>query len=205
MANYIFCDFDGCLLPGRSHIFQKNREAAEAFIRGEDAMPMFDPIAVQMHNLWAKHGNAQVVFSTSWARRASPLKETEAYLKNIMRYNGFTGEFAERCLTPKRRSSDHIHEIGEWLYDNLKPEDRFIAVDDANLSSIDEGSFKSQGRWIKCNYNDGLTWANFKDGCGALGVNNASMMHTEYGIVPKSEEEIKYERDLMERVGYAFF
>jgi hypothetical protein len=206
MANYIFVDFDGPLLPGKMHLFDSNRKAVEGFMRGEDVIPYFDPVAVQMHNLWAKHGNAKVVFSTSWARHVRNWKETETYLKKVMRYNGYVGEFAEYCVTPKRRSSSHIHEIQEWCYDNLKPEDRFIAVDDADLSflSNDQCSWKAQGKWIQCDYNDGLTWKNFKEGCTWLQVDNASMLHIEYGIVPKSEEEIKRERDLFAKFGHAF-
>ena len=203
MANYIFVDFDGPLLPGKSHLFQNNREAVNAFMRGEDAIPYFDPIAVQMHNLWARYGNAKVVFSTSWARSyRGTWQECEAYLKRIMRENGFTGEYADECVTLKRRSSAHIHEIGEWLYDNLQPEDRFIAVDDADLSDIARGNFYLQGRWIKCDYNNGLTWQNFLDGCEALNIDKASMMHLEYGIIPKSEEEIQRERALIEKFAY---
>lgn len=207
MANYIFVDFDGPLLPGKMHLFDSNRKAVEAFTRGEDVSPHFDPVAMRMHNLWAKHGNAKVVFSTSWARHVRKWDETEAYLKKVMWDNGYEGEYADDCVTPKRRSSEHIHEIQEWCYDNLKPEDRFIAVDDANLSflSDDQCQWKAQGKWIQCNYNDGLTWKNFKDGCEWLQVDNDSMLHTEYGIVPKTEEEKKRDRDLMERVGYAFF
>lgn len=207
MANYIFVDFDGPLLPGKMHLFDSNRKAVGAFMAGEDAIPYFDPVAVKMHNLWAKHGNAKVVFSTSWARHVRKWEETEAYLKKVMRDNGYDGGFADDCLTPKRRSSEHIHEIQEWCYDNLKPEDRFIAVDDANLSflSDDHCQWKAQGKWIQCNYNDGLTWKNFKDGCEWLQVDNDSMLHIEYGIVPKTEEEKQRDRDLMERVGYAFF
>lgn len=206
MANYIFVDFDGPLLPGKMHLFDANRKAVAAFMAGEDVMPIFDPAAVQMHNLWAKHGNAKVVFSTSWARHVRTWQETEAYLKRVMRYNGYTGEFADDCVTPKRLSSSHIHEIQEWCYDNLKPEDRFIAVDDADLSFLanDQCSWHAQARWIQCNYNDGLTWKNFQDGCEWLQVDKPSMLHIEYGIVPKSEEEIKREQDLFAKFGHAF-
>lgn len=200
MANYIFVDFDGPLLPGKMHLFDKNRKAVAAFTRGEDAIPYFDPVAVQMHNLWAKHGNAKVVFSTSWARHVRKWEETESYLKKIMRENGYTGEFAEDCITPKRMSSAHIHEIQEWCYDNLKEGDKFIAVDDADLSFLadEHCAWKSQGAWIKVDYNNGLTWENFKKGCEFLEVDNASMMHIEFGIVPKTEEEQKRDRELLE-------
>lgn len=204
MANYIFVDFDGPLLPGKAHIFQRNREALAAFMRGEDAMPIFDPIAVQMHNLWARHGNAKIVFSTSWARSyRGTLQDCESYLKRIMRYNGYDGGFAEACLTPKRLSSGHIHEIGEWLYDNLKPGDKFIAVDDADLSAIAVGSSALQGRWIKCDYNNGLSWQNFLDGCEALDIDKSSLMAIQYGIVATSEEEVQREQDLFKNFGYA--
>jgi hypothetical protein len=189
MSNYIFVDFDGPLLPGKSHIFDYNRKTVMAFMRGEDAIPSFDPIAVQMHNLWARYGDAKVVFSTSWGRHVRPYERTESYLKQVMRENGYTGDFAEHCITPKRRSSEHIHEIQEWLCDYLKPEDKFIAVDDANLSYLSEGSWKDQGRWIQVNYNNGLSWENFEDGCAALGVDTEHMAHLEYGIVPLTQAE----------------
>jgi hypothetical protein len=205
MTNYIFVDFDGPLLPGKSHIFQKNREATAAFLRGENTIPLFDPIAVRMHNLWAKYGNAKVVFSTSWARsHRGTWQETEAYLKRIMDENGYTGEYADNCITPKRISSEHIHEIQEWCYDNLKEGDRFIAVDDANLSFLDNDqcSWKSQGKWIEVNYNDGLTWKNFKDGCAFLGVDNDELLFHEFGIKPKTEEEKAKDRRLFSILGY---
>ena len=207
MTNYIFVDFDGPLLPGKMHLFDANRKAVAAFMNGEDPIPTFDPMAMQMHNLWAKYGNAKVVFSTSWARHVRKWEETEAYLKKIMWNNGYVGEFAEHCITPKRRSSNHADEILDWCDLYLKPEDRFIAVDDADLRLLNYElcTVKTQGKWIECTYNDGLTWKNFKDGCEWLQVDSSSMMHIEYGIIPKSEEEIKRERELFERVGYALF
>ena len=205
MANYIFVDFDGPLLPGKMHLFDRNRKAVAAFTQGEDAIPYFDPVAVQMHNLWAKHGNAKVVFSTSWARHVRKWEETEAYLKKVMRENGYTGDFAEDCITPKRNSSAHIHEIQEWCYDNLKPEDRFIAVDDANLSFLEHEHciWYKQGKWIKVDYNNGLTWQNFKDGCEHLGVDNEQLLLQEFGIEPLTDEQKERNRKALEILAYA--
>jgi hypothetical protein len=70
------------------------------------------------------------------------------------------------------------------------------------LSGIADGRFYLQGRWIKCDYNNGLTWQNFLDGCEALNIDKASLMHLEYGIIPKSEEEIQRERALIEKFAY---
>lgn len=206
MPNYIFVDFDGPLLPGKSHLFPYNRKATKEFMDGGNPIPSFDTIAVRMHNLWAKYGNAKVVFSTSWARtHRGSFEECEAYLKRIMTENGFEGEFAEDCITPKRLSSAHIHEIQEWCYDNLKEGDKFIAVDDADLSFLahEHCSWKTQGKWIKVNYNNGLTWENFKEGCEFLGVDNSEMMFKEFGIVPLTEEEIEHKRRLVELLAYA--
>ena len=205
MTNYIFVDFDGPLLPGKMHLYDSNRKAIDAFLKGDNPIPYFDPIAVRMHNLWAKYGNAKVVFSTSWARTfRGKWDDCEAYLKRIMVENGFEGEFAQNCVTPKRRSSQHIHEIQEWCYDNLKEGDKFIAVDDADLSFLDNDQchWKTQGKWIKVNYNDGLTWQNFKDGCAFLDVDNEELLHKEFGIVPKTEEERARERELISLLGY---
>ncbi len=206
MANYIFVDFDGPLLPGKMHLYDKNRKVVDDFLKGGNPIPYFDPIAVRMHNLWAKYGNAKVVFSTSWARTfRGTWQECEAYLKRIMTENGFEGEFFDEDLTtPKRMSSEHIHEITEWCYDNLKKGDKFIAVDDANLSFLDseDCKWKTQGKWIEVKYNDGLTWKNFKDGCEFLGVNNDDLLFHEFGIVPKTEEERKRERELISLLGY---
>lgn len=205
MANFIFVDFDGPLLPGKLHLYDKNRKAVAEFLKGGSPIPYFDPIAVRMHNLWAKYGNAKVVFSTSWARTyRGPWEECEGYLKRIMIENGFEGEFADDCVTPKRRSSEHIHEIQEWCYDNLKEGDKFIAVDDANLSFLadDHCKWKVQGKWIQVRYNDGITWQNFKDGCEFLGVDNEELLHKEFGIVPLTEEEKAEHRRLISLLGY---
>jgi hypothetical protein len=205
MTNYIFVDFDGPLLSGRCHLFPENRKAAAEFLKGGNPIPYFDPVAMRMHNLWAKYGNAKVVFSTSWARTfRGDWDECEAYLKRVMVENGFEGEFADYCITPKRRSSEHIHEIQEWCFDNLKEGDKFIAVDDANLSFLEheQCSWKNQGKWIRVDYNDGLTWRNFKDGCEFLGVNNDELLLKEFGIVPRTEEERKRDRELISLLGY---
>ena len=206
MANYIFVDFDGPLLPNKMHLFDANRKAIDAFMRGEDSIPYFDPIAMRMHNLWAKYGNAKVVFSTSWARHVRKWEETEAYLKKVMRDNGYVGEFAEDCVTPKRLSSYHIHEIQEWCHDNLQEGDRFIAVDDADLSFLahDQCSWKDQGVWIKVDSDNGLSWKNFKDGCVGLEIDNAMMMHLEFGLPIKSKEEVKREQDAFRSFATSF-
>lgn len=205
MTNYIFVDFDGCLLPGKMHLFADNRKAVDEFLKGGSPIPRFDPVAVRMHNLWAKYGNAKIVFSTSWTRTfRGTWQECEAYLKRIMSENRFEGEYAEDCVTPKRLSSEHIHEIQEWCYDNLKPEDRFIAVDDANLSFLadEHCAYYKQGKWIKTDYNDGLTWKNFKDGCEWLGVNNETLLFEEFGIIPLTEAEKEAHRRLASILGY---
>ena len=205
MANYIFVDFDGPLLPGKMHLFANNRKVVDEFLKGGSPIPRFDPVAVRRHNLWVKYGNATVVFSTSWARTfRGTWQECETYLKLIMSENGFEGEYAEDCVTPKRRSSEHIHEIQEWCYDNLKPEDKFIAVDDANLSFLadEQCAYHKQSKWIKVDYNDGLSWKNFKDGCEHLGVDNETLLHQEFGIVPMTEEEKEAHRRLVSLLGY---
>lgn len=205
MANYIFVDFDGPLLPGKMHLFNDTRKTVDAFLKGEAPIPRFDPVAVRIHNLWAKYGKAKVVFSTSWSRSfRGTWQECEAYLKRVMTENGFEGEYAEDCVTPKRLSSEHMHEISEWCYDNLKPEDRFIAVDDADLSFLESEHclYNKQGKWIKVNYKNGLTWENYKDGCEWLRVNNEELLHQEFGIVPLTEEEKAEKRRLLSLLGY---
>lgn len=200
MTNFIFVDFDGPLLPGKQHLFKENREAVEAFLKGNNPIPYFDPVAVRMHNLWAKYGNAKVVFSTSWARNfRGSLHDCEKYLKQIMIENGYEGEFADACITPKRITSNHIHEIQEWCDDNLQSEDKFIAVDDADLSFLanEQCSYVSQGKWIQVDYSNGLSWKNFKDGCAHLDIDNDVLMQAEFGIAPLSpEQKAQRQRDL---------
>jgi len=200
MTNYIFVDFDGPMLPGRMHLFNENRKATNEFLEGGTPIPYFDPVAMRMVNIWAKYGNAKVVFSTSWHRIAKgDCEQRENYLKLIMEKNGFTGEYADDCVTPKRISSNHIHEIQEWCYDNLKDGDKFIAIDDADLSFLadDACGYKDRGKWIKVAYDDGLTWRNFKDGCQHLEINTKELMHQEFGIVPiTKEEEDRRSKDL---------
>lgn len=202
MSAYIFVDFDGPMLPGKMHLFDQNRKTVASFMSGGSPIPYFDPVAMQMLNLWAKHGNAEVVFSTSWARvYRGDYRTMIPYLKQIMTENGYTGGFAEEILTPKRLSSSHVHEINLWLDDNLKKDDVFIAIDDADLTYL---NFKDQGKWLSVNYDDGLTWEHFKQGCTALKINNEQLLYLEYGIPIKTEEEKAESKRLLDLYGHAF-
>lgn len=204
MANYIFVDFDGPLIPGKLHLLKEVREVAKKFAAGEDVTPIFDPLAIRMLNLWAYYGNAKVVFSTSWARTfRGTYAERELFLIKALQVNGYTGEFADDPVTPKRFSSEHIHEIQEWCYDNLKEGDKYIAIDDADLSFLEhDRCLHKGGKWIRVDYNDGLTWKNFKEGCEWLNVDNDKLLYEEFGIVPLTEEEKKERERALELFRY---
>ncbi len=183
--NIIFLDIDGPLLPRKMFMFQQNR------LTGKENPPLFDPVAVRMFNLWAKHGNAQVVFSTSW-RLSYECRE----LKAIMEHNGLELEYHRDVITPYIDTDSRGRQICQWL-DGRDDVERFIAVDDDfSCDDIpthivdDELDITAQGRWIKVDYDNGLTIQNFNDGLAALGVDMFDLEDKEFNNPRLSEEEL---------------
>ena len=196
--NIIFVDIDGPLLPQKMDLFHQNRKT------GKENPPMFDEFAVRVFNLWAKYGNAKIVFSTNWA-----LSWSADELKEIMRVNGLGFDYHEHCITPKRFRQERHSEILNWLDDHSKEGDKFIAVDDdtscryiEQIMKHPQNEVKATGEWIEVEFQNGISWQNFLDGCEALDINLEDINFHEFGIkilTDEEKEQRKKDLDLLAR------
>lgn len=196
-TNIIFVDIDGPLLPSKLHLMTQNRKT------GVDNPPIFDNFAVTAFNLWAKYGNAKIVFSTNWCY-GFPTNQ----LKDIMRANGLNFKYHDVIFTPKKMTSNRSNEILWWLQDNSTEDMKFIAVDDDYTcediqKTLDRDcdiskDIKATGKWIDVNFVDGMTYKNFKDGCEVLGIDFATIDEEEFGIKRLTKEEQKKHDDAIE-------
>jgi len=172
----IFVDIDGPLLPRKMHLFSENRTYAPK------AIPRFDEFGIRAFNLWKKYGDAKIVFSTYWS-----YSFTADELKHLMLKNGLGFEYHEDVLTPKKPSSTRNSEIFLWLKNH--PEvTHWIAVDDDPSCSFLENNVEidgtiNLGRWINVNYNNGISFENFNDGCKALGIDQDVLATKEFGDI----------------------
>ncbi len=200
--NIIFVDIDGPLLPRKTHMFHENRKLGINPKTGVGWYPKFDEFAVRTFNLWAKYSNAKIVFSTNWA-----FSHTEEQLKEIMRLNGLGFDYHDVIFTPKRMSSFRSNEIIWWLEENAKAGDTFIAVDDdTSLQDLKmlmqskhrHNKIEASGEWINVDYDNGISWDNFIDGCDVLGIDLDVIYEKEFGIKPLSKEQKEYRLGLMQ-------
>jgi len=166
--NIIFVDVDGPLLPRKMHMFHQNRKS------GIENPPQFDQFAVRAFNIWAKYSDAKIVFSTYWA-----YEYNDDELKDIMTVNGLGFDYHNVVVTPKKMSSQRHNEILWWLAENSNKGDKFIAVDDDSSCQHIESTMtehmadkiQATGKWIDVDFDNGLSWDNFLDGCEVLGIN----------------------------------
>ena len=196
----IFVDIDGPLLSRKSSLFHQNRKTGINSETGVGHYPKFDEFAVRAFNLWAKYGEAKIVFSTAWAHNWS----TEQ-LKEIMLLNGLGFDYHDVVHTPKKMTSARSHEIVWWLHDNATAEDKFIAVDDdtscQDIPSLLESEHRpcaTKGRWINVDYDNGVSWDNFLDGCDALDINIDDIYENEFGIKPLTQKQKDYRNGLLD-------
>lgn len=181
----IFVDIDGPLLPSKLHLLKINRRT------GRDNPPEFDRFAVRAFNLWAKYSNAKIVFSTNWC-----CGYTSDELEYIMRVNGLAFDYHEDILTPKKFTSSRHTEILDWLRNHPECKN-FIAVDDDQTCRYIEDflqraageTIEARGKWINVDFEDGLTLANFKDGCEQLGIDQDQLAFEEFGVKMRTAEE----------------
>jgi len=183
--NIIFVDIDGPLLPQKMHLFEQNHKG------GIENPPIFDPMAVRIFNIWAKYGNAKIVFSTNWAANFD-----DDELKLIMEVNGLGFDYHEHVTTPKRMRSDRHDEIINWLAMHSKKGDKFIAVDDDTKCQYIEPIINEQrtevdatGKWIQVSFENGISWDNYVDGCEVLGIDRDIVNWKEFGIKILTQEE----------------
>jgi len=183
--NIIFVDIDGPLLPTKLHILLENHRTGLA------QPPLFDMYAIRVFNIWARYSNAKIVFSTNWAVNVS-----EKDLKRYMEVNGLGFDYHEHCITPKRMRSERHEEIVGWLREHSKEGDRFIVVDDdpkckyiSNILNNQDSGVEATGEWIEVDLEDGMTRANYLDGCEALGIDIDIVNNKEFGIKILTQEE----------------
>jgi hypothetical protein len=181
--NIIFVDIDGPLMSRKMHMFHQNRKVGQ-----EKAMPRFDEFSVRAFNLWAKYGNAKIVFSTAWAWNW----EVDE-LKEVMKHNGLGFEYHDDVLTPKKMSSSRLNEVVWWIHKHLGEGDQYIIVDDdtscQDLNFHLDRECKATGEWIRVDFDNGLSWDNFLDGCTALGIDIDDIYQDEFGIPKLTDEE----------------
>lgn len=189
--NIIFVDIDGPLLPRKMYLFHNNHKPHKVQTSQPDLhMPLFDPYAIRCFNLWAKYGQAQVVFSTNWGYSYSVED-----LKAMMHHNGLEVEYHEQVVTPKRFSSSRHTEILDWLRHYSQHGDRFLVVDDDTSCQYiqpildDEPNIKAIGGWVEIDFNDGINYDNFKKGCQFLGFDIDDVYEQEFNIKKLTKEE----------------
>lgn len=198
--NVIFVDIDGPLLPRKMHMFHKNRKLGINPETGVGYYPVFDEFSIRTFNLWAKYAEAKIVFSTHWA-----FSHTEEQLKEIMKLNGLGFDYHDVLFTPKKMSSQRSHEITWWLKDNTSAGDKFIAVDDdtscqdiEQLITSGHETTKAEGQWINVDYDSGMSWDNFLDGCDTLGIDMDTIYEKEFGIKPLTQKQKDYRNGLLD-------
>jgi len=186
--NIIFVDIDGPLIPRKMHMFHQNRKT------GKENHPQFDAFSIRAFNLWAKYGNAKIVFSTAWAHNYSVDE-----LKAIMLHNGLGFDYHDEILTPKKMTSSRGSEIVWWLQQFSKEGDKFIAVDDDTscryikqiMDHPRADTVAAEGQWIEVEFDNGLSWDNFLDGCDTLGIDIDDIYEAEFGIKKLTDAEKK--------------
>lgn len=198
--NIIFVDIDGPLLPRKMHMFHKNRVLGINPETGVGYYPVFDEFAVRAFNLWAKYGDAKIVFSTNWA-----FSHNTEQLKEIMELNGLGFDYHDVLYTPKRMTSHRSHEIVWWLHDNASADDKFIAVDDdtscqdiPRLLESEHRPIDTKGEWIAVDFDNGLSWDNFIDGCEVLGINIDDIYENEFGIAPLTQKQKDFREGILD-------
>jgi len=124
-----------------------------------------------------------------------------------MLLNGLGFDYHEKLYTPKRMTSHRVHEIAWWLEDNTEAGDKFIAVDDDTScqdlpvlleSKNREKKIEATGKWINVNYDNGMTWDNFIDGCDVLGIDMDVIYEQEFGIVPLTQKQKDFRESLLD-------
>lgn len=117
MSKIVFLDFDGPMIPMRA-----------AYLPGQTAIStIFDPCAVSLLNELIVKSTAKVVISSSWGRDGYDV------CAELLEKNGISRTVLhEDWVTPRKFSSQRIHEIKWWLDDH--PEvTHYVAIDDEDL------------------------------------------------------------------------
>ena len=187
--------------------------------------PVFDPWAVRAHNLLAKYSNARIVIVTNW-RRWATIEE----LQRLFDSQGLVFEYAERASCMKRGlSSERVHDIACHIEECLPDDSRALIIDDADLRWLNsfmplEGEHETdeavdygvpqhydeqvgyvegkniRWKWLEVDYNNGLTYEQFKLGADFLGVDWDQLNYQEFGVPILSPEEKAKRREETDRL-----
>jgi hypothetical protein len=114
----IFLDFDGPMVPIRAYWLPNQTKPAE----------VFDPVAVSLLNKLIEDSGAKLVISSSW-RIMGRDRVVEVLSKNGIDPDHLHDDWE----TPRKFTSQRIHEIPLWLADH--PEvTHSVAIDDESLN-----------------------------------------------------------------------
>ena len=218
MNNIIFLDIDGPLMPTRQWLHPENSLLRREFVQDpstKDAARWwktinerpdfcerikFDSVAVEMFNQWARLGNAQVVVASNWANWLS-----KKQLKTIFKCNNLTFKLHRDWRTPKKFTSNRVHEIGMWMTEY--PRANALVVDD-DLDVVQFKKYAEQFPDNRCEWekratfvcpslSSGLNMDAFNNGLKALGVDPEDMLEEVFAIKKlTAAEKEQYQKDL---------
>jgi hypothetical protein len=202
---YILVDFDGPLLASKSLYTPRNQLK---FREADGINTKFDEFSVWAHNMWAKYGEATIIFSTNWC-----MHKTTEELKTICKNNGleFNNRYADddHILTQRKLTSGRGSEVWWTIGDMAEEGDRFLIVDDDTSckyvdkyaqTAIDPDSNPAgyvnwskmdtppQVKWLEVDTTEGLSLQNFRDGANFLGFNEYGLeTYTPWDYMNKNE------------------
>jgi len=134
--NILFLDFDGVLNSKQHFLMDEEKE-----LPGQETLIMADfefmKSGINANNMWCLKyilnnvPDLKIVLSTSWRTHF----EIEQF-KELFKHYGLDGE---RIIgkTPKKFSSERMHEIHLWLEDN-KDVKKWIALDDHAVFNLED-------------------------------------------------------------------
>lgn len=197
MNNIIFVDIDGPLLPGKMAILSSNRRVIKKLQdRQYDSVPQFDPAAVNMFNLWAKYGQAKVVFITTWALQG---QDSVDYVKHIMKFNGLDFDYHTHDIVPRGMTIRKEECLSMWIEEYAQEGDNLLIVDDAVSSGACKSLLPYWKKYAKSkdfsanaldvSYNNGLQYGDLYEGLNYLHVDVEDFRFKEYGIKPLTDME----------------
>jgi hypothetical protein len=117
MSKVVFLDIDGPMIPVKAYHLAKQTKPAS----------IFDPCATAMLLKMLEESGAKIVISSTWGQLG------KVKCKALLRKNGINPSYMhDDWITPRKFSSQRMHEIKWWLDDH--PEvTHYVALDDEDL------------------------------------------------------------------------
>ena len=181
----IFLDVDGPMVPGRGRMLLGN-----SFLKFGWT---FDPIAVSMLNFvyWAMPDVQIVVASHRLTdpRMRSPFDDVtdphcEEFWAKLLEESGIAIPLHEDWHTPRKKfvpRPKHV-EISEWLAAHPETK-RFVTVeDDLNGGDTVTDRMRKQFHLVGEDYDNGLSWRDFKLMCSYMGLTLTRDKYTEWSM-----------------------